>query len=188
MIPGIGCPTTLKIRNSLITNSSTSLLNLPHDQPNNATKLKWDVICLTAHLPAHAKAFAAELSSYTQVICQKIIPVSDLAGEKLGSGGATLDALVEVVEHLSSVAGDPFHNEQRLRGKRILILHTGGLVYNPMSWLPAPQCTHTGRLQTAIETLIDVLNVIGTPPSQDDCELFGKYLSEESVHRVMEAL
>ena len=55
----------------------------------------------------HAIAFAKELESYPELSgCPLIIPVSDLTFEvSMGSGGASLQALVAIVERLSARAG-----------------------------------------------------------------------------------
>ena len=172
MISAIGTQEELVIKDSNISNTDSLIKLSSATIESSKPVLSFDVICITAHLAATAEAFAKELHYYTEVSCEKIIPVSDLAGAKMGSGGATLAALVDIVEYLSSMNGDPYHNEHRLKGKRILILHTGGLTYNPAPWLPAPQCTSDGRPQTAIGALFQTLNVIGSKPSPDDCELW----------------
>ena len=133
MISGLGTRSSLIVQDNQIVSETVPLPRLP---PSSTQMVHFDVICITAHLATTAKALAKELQYYSGVSCDKIIAVSDLAGARMGSGGATLDALVMVVEHLSSLNGDPHHNEQRLKGKRILILHTGGNTYNPASWLP----------------------------------------------------
>ena len=173
MIAGLAVPdANLIITNGLVA-PDTPTLPLPQAKKCTSSPLPFDVVCITAHLPSQAEAFAMELQHYTQFVFHHVIPVADLGGQRMGSGGATLDALVEVVEHLSSLAGDPYHNEQRLKGKRILILHTGGsTTYNPASWIPSPQCSSDGRPQTAIENLLEMMNAIGSTPAQDDCELW----------------
>ena len=95
---------------------------------------------------------------------------------------ACLAALVMVVEHLSSLNGDPYHNEQRLKGKRILILHTGGNTYNPASWLPSTQCASDGRPQTAIELLFQTLHAIGTPPLGEPFRRVPALFLEQLLH------
>ena len=171
MISGLGTRSCLIVRDNQIVSETVPLPRLPTSS-TPAKIVHYDVICITAHLASTAEALAKELQYYSGVSCDKIIAVSDLAGAKMGSGGATLDALVMVVEHLSSLNGDPYHNEQRLKGKRILILHTGGNTYNPASWLPSTQCASDGRPQTAIELLFQTLHAIGTPPKDEDCELW----------------
>ena len=64
----------------------------------------WDIIAVTSKYKSHAQAFVEELRLHTDMEQTLTIPVSDLDGKSsMGSGGATLHALVQIVgETLSS--------------------------------------------------------------------------------------
>ena len=139
----------------------------------------WDIVAVTARLQGHAVAFAEELDTYPELSgCPLIIPVSDLTIDaKMGSGGASLQALVAIVERLSARAGDPYLNERRLLGKRILILHSGASFCNPTPWTPTPACDIEGHSMTGVRSLLQALpsrqqGLINGQAEKQDCTLF----------------
>jgi hypothetical protein len=79
--------------------------------------------------PTQADAYVSELarrqqrgiiSAHTHLIS---VPDATVAGG--GSGGATLNAILVIAEHLSARAGDTFINSAHLAGQAIILLHVG---------------------------------------------------------------
>jgi len=128
---------------------------------DSGREFHWDVICITARLPAHAEAYKRELqrrragslgsssssSSATAParrqdtggrVCELplatlVLAVGDPANadgtaptKRIGSGGATLNALLLVAEHLSALSGENNVDMTALQGRRVLVLHVGG--------------------------------------------------------------
>ncbi|ELT87342.1 hypothetical protein CAPTEDRAFT_168598 [Capitella teleta] len=89
---------------------------------------KWDAIVLTCQDKEGAKTFNEELKYHQQsgVIAKEtlILTVED-PKSSVGSGGATLNALLVVAEHLSALQGFTVVNGDVLNGAHILILHMG---------------------------------------------------------------
>lgn len=118
----------------------------------SAEEVCWDVVCVTARLPAHAEAYKLELLRHTgcpglptaTLVLAAGDPGALLEGaaivaesHRVGSGGATLNALMLVAEHLSALGGDNTVDMASLRGKRVLVLHVGAEQRMPaFSWLP----------------------------------------------------
>lgn len=92
---------------------------------DSAHYIKWDYVILTASNETQADVYREQidyrlkegyLSEYT-----KYAVLSDPDGKRVGSGGATLNALRYVAEDVSGKqSSDPFS------GKRILVIHSGG--------------------------------------------------------------
>lgn len=90
----------------------------------------WSAIVLTAANPVQAQVFRQELLLRqrrglipNETLC---LSVPDPASVRVGSGGATLNALVAVSEYLSARAGRAFIDADTLQDAKILILHSGG--------------------------------------------------------------
>mmetsp|Transcript_125937 Transcript_125937/g.403190 ORF Transcript_125937/g.403190 Transcript_125937/m.403190 type:complete len:1125 (-) Transcript_125937:64-3438(-) len=137
--------------------------------------MRWDAICITARVPAHAEAYKHELSRRRGAVALApdalVLAVADpgdapwlpTAG-RIGSGGATLNALLLVAEHLSALAGDNNVDMTVLRGKRVLVLHVGGANQRTpaFSLLPSPDRPDAGGgvaclALSTIELLLDGL-------------------------------
>ncbi|XP_036390932.1 L-fucose kinase [Megalops cyprinoides] len=90
--------------------------------------LDWTVIVLTCHNKDGVYAFQRELEIRQQRGSLPkgalLLTVAD-PQERLGSGGATLNALLVVAEHLSARAGHTVVTADVLEDAYILILHTG---------------------------------------------------------------
>ena len=134
----------------------------------------WDIIAVTSKYKSHAQAFVEELRLHTDMEQTLTIPVSDLDGESsMGSGGATLHALVQIVERLSALAGDPYLNEDRLKGKRVLIFHSGFAPGNPTPWIPSPIRDEEGIPMSGASVLINTLAPLTAHElKSQDCSLF----------------
>ena len=76
MISAIGTQEELVIKDSNISNTDSLIKLSSATIESSKPVLSFDVICITAHLAATAEAFAKELHYYTEVSCEKIIPVS----------------------------------------------------------------------------------------------------------------
>jgi len=168
---------TLKRRESTArgsSNTNKTTTKKKKKKNNNNNKSSWDIIAVTSKHKSHAQAFVNELRLHTNMSSTLMVPVADLDGEtSMGSGGATLHALVQIVERLSALAGDPYLNEARLKGKRVLILHSGASPGNPTPWIPAPIRDENGRAMSGACALINALSPLTThEPSSDDCSLF----------------
>lgn len=102
----------------------------------------WDVLAVTADTRRQADYYVRQLRCRPGLKCREIVGVCtsiDAAGSRLGSGGATLHALLTVAERLSAAAGDETCGADRLRGKKVLILHSGASGLNGGAlWLPVP--------------------------------------------------
>ncbi|KAK2842897.1 hypothetical protein Q5P01_013097 [Channa striata] len=89
---------------------------------------RWTVVVLTCQHKDSVYAFQRELELRQQrgSICQEalVLTVQDRQ-EPLGSGGATLNALLVAAEHLSNRAGHTVVTADVLDDAHILILHTG---------------------------------------------------------------
>ncbi|XP_044126407.1 L-fucose kinase [Bufo gargarizans] len=89
---------------------------------------EWTVLLLTCQHKDSAQAFQRELEIRQRrgVLPAEtlILTVEDPQGH-VGSGGATLNALLVAAEHLSARAGYTVVSSDVLQGARLLILHTG---------------------------------------------------------------
>eukprot|EP00928_Gymnodinium_smaydae_P004775 TRINITY_DN1162_c0_g1_i1.p1 TRINITY_DN1162_c0_g1~~TRINITY_DN1162_c0_g1_i1.p1 ORF type:complete len:1182 (+),score=285.74 TRINITY_DN1162_c0_g1_i1:147-3692(+) len=175
---------------------------------------RWDVICVTARHPAHAEAYRNELQRRrgSCSVASLIIAVgdpneaecpSDCANQertsrKIGSGGATLNALLLVAEHLSAQAGESNVDMAALQGRRVLVLHVGGADQRlpAFSLLPA-QRRAGGRLLSTVDLLLEGLAklarrcpaglfVVSSEDAfvrvgDDFCERFGRAASRRSA-------
>ena len=90
-----------------------------------------------------------------------VVPVPNPGSTDLGSGGATLHALVQVAERLSASCRDTFVNGARLRGKSILILHTAGQL---AAWRPMPLLDEEQHAVTNVDMVTLIIPSI--EPSQ----------------------
>eukprot|EP00937_MAST-01D_sp_MAST-1D-sp2_P000216 g216.t1 len=107
-------------------------------EPNASSTPLWDVICVTSQHKRHADAYATELRQRLRdnnaPPVALILAVSDPGYREgsnnaiggVGSGGATLNALLVTTEHLSALQGETAITPDALRGRRVLLLHVGG--------------------------------------------------------------
>ena len=93
-------------------------------------RIPFDAIAITSASPIQAQAYTLELELRRRLglISEEtlIVAVPDPAGLRVGSGGATLNALAVVSQRLCYMAGYSDVNARFLANKRILILHSGG--------------------------------------------------------------
>ncbi|CAF0902210.1 unnamed protein product [Didymodactylos carnosus] len=88
----------------------------------------WTVIVITSTSRESSYAFYSVLRQrqrYGLINKNTTILTVDDSAEKLGSGGATLNALLRAAEQLSAKAGYSMVNSNVLQQAKILILHTG---------------------------------------------------------------
>lgn len=85
---------------------------------------KWDVLIITASNENQAKAYRMQIDERLKKGYlskeTKYLVVADPGGKRIGSGGATLNALYEVVRAYGLKEENPFE------GRRMLLIHSGG--------------------------------------------------------------
>ncbi|KAK9952014.1 hypothetical protein ABG768_017880 [Culter alburnus] len=137
--------------------------------------LKWTVIVLTCQHKDSVYAFQRELE-----VRQKrgVLPADALLltvpdpNARLGSGGATLNALLVAAEHLSARAGYSVVNADVLDEAHILILHTGrDFPWDGCSrafcWMPVQRSDAVEGAVCCLDLLLDCLSTkicAGSPP------------------------
>lgn len=137
--------------------------------------LKWTVIVLTCQHKDSVYAFQRELE-----VRQKrgVLPDDALLltvpdpHARLGSGGATLNALLVAAEHLSARAGYSVVNADVLDEAHILILHTGrDFPWDGCSrafcWMPVQRSNAVEGAVCCLDLLLDCLSTkicAGSPP------------------------
>ncbi|KAL1247224.1 hypothetical protein QQF64_022600 [Cirrhinus molitorella] len=137
--------------------------------------LKWTVIVLTCQHKDSVYAFQRELE-----VRQKrgVLPADALLltvpdpHARLGSGGATLNALLVAAEHLSARAGYSVVNADVLDEAHILILHTGrDFPWDGCSrafcWMPVQRSDAVQGAVCCLDLLLDCLSTkicAGSPP------------------------
>nr|XP_058947533.1 L-fucose kinase-like [Pocillopora verrucosa] len=94
-----------------------------------AVKTSWTAIVLTCQNKTSARTLQTELElRQSKGLISKdtlVLALEDPRGG-VGSGGATLNALLVVTEHLSAKAGFQVANESVLENANILLMHMGG--------------------------------------------------------------
>ncbi len=137
----------------------------------------WSAIAVTAANPQQAKAYGEELRFRQQ---EGLIPnetvvlaLPDPASVRVGSGGATLNALVSIVEHLSARKGYSVIDFEAVRSERILVLHSGGdsqriphCSVSGKAFSSLPLVSEDGELWAPIDALIETLSTVcaSSPP------------------------
>ncbi|XP_040893545.1 L-fucose kinase isoform X2 [Toxotes jaculatrix] len=137
---------------------------------------RWTVVVLTCQHKDSVYAFQRELELRQQhgSLCEGVLvlTVRDRQ-EPLGSGGATLNALLVAAEHLSNRAGHTVVTADVLDDAHILILHTGrdfpwSSCSRAFCWLPREK--HDQKVQAPVcclDLLLDTLSAQicpGSPP------------------------
>uniref|UniRef100_A0A9J7XMT7 L-fucose kinase n=1 Tax=Cyprinus carpio carpio TaxID=630221 RepID=A0A9J7XMT7_CYPCA len=136
---------------------------------------KWTVIVLTCQHKDSVYAFQRELE-----VRQKrgVLPADALLltvpdpHARLGSGGATLNALLVAAEHLSARAGYSVVNADVLDEAHILILHTGrdfpwDACSRAFCWVPVQRSDDVEGAVCCLDLLLDCLSAkicAGSPP------------------------
>ncbi|KAM6926054.1 L-fucose kinase [Lycodopsis pacificus] len=130
---------------------------------------RWTVVVLTCQHKDSVYSFQRELEMRQQ--CGSLSPGSLVLTvqdrqEPLGSGGATLNALLVAAEHLSSRAGHTVVTADVLDEAHILILHSGrdfpwSSCSRAFCWLPAPERPDQ-RVQAPVCCLDLLLDRLGT--------------------------
>lgn len=133
----------------------------------------WDYLILTASNDRQASAYESQLALRRTTghlaRVRHTLVVSDLDGRRIGSGGSTLQCLLEVLnrEAASHPAGTP--PEEILRGLRILIIHAGGdsrrlPAYGPCGkiFVPVPGESESAHGRTLFDRLAPVF--LAMPP------------------------
>eukprot|EP00111_Clytia_hemisphaerica_P020368 TCONS_00059999-protein len=130
-------------------------------------KKLWDAIVITCSDHDHAMAFEKECSIRQKnffihpktTVLSVVDPVPNI-----GSGGATINAMIHVTEYISALEGHTVITSDVLYSKKILILHMGTMTpYSACSsgFLPAPALLtcHDNNNQAVVSgaTQLDVL-------------------------------
>ena len=84
----------------------------------------WDIFVITASNEEQANAYRIQIDhrkkNRTLPPHTNFIVIADPDGKRVGSGGATLNALLEIHNSISPSSSNPFYN------KRIVMIHSGG--------------------------------------------------------------
>lgn len=137
---------------------------------SKANFIKWDYIILTASNESQAKSYRRQIDYR---LANKMLPsncrygvLPDPDGKRVGSGGATLNVLKFIAENTPS-GEDPF------KGKRILVIHSGGdskriPQYSACGKLfsPVPRELPNGRRSTLFDEFI--IGMSGVPSRIQD--------------------
>ncbi|CAF3346384.1 unnamed protein product [Rotaria sp. Silwood1] len=139
---------------------------IPLSLNENARHINWTVIVVTASDQESAYAFdfiLRQRQRYGLIDKSTIILTVNDPQEKLGSGGATLNALLVATEILSAKAGYSLINTSVLHSAHILILHTGRIFpydacHRSLATLPARFGPNRPWLLTNLDLLIHDFN------------------------------
>lgn len=107
------------------------------DAPAGA-RARWDAIAVTAPSQALANAVCSELRTAAGERCVLLAVADPSRSVKMGSGAATLNAVLAVGEELSAREGRSTLAVEPLRASRVLVLHAGAVARggNPHPALP----------------------------------------------------
>src|SRR5437763_1559201 len=93
----------------------------------------WDYLIVTASNAAQAAAYEGQLRVRRELGLlagvREVLVVPDPAGQRIGSGGSTLQCIIEVLRRAGGPTGapaEPGRWADLLRTLRILIVHAGG--------------------------------------------------------------
>jgi fucokinase len=128
----------------------------------------WQYLIITAANEPQATAYDFQIQSRRRdgrlADVRDVFVVPDAAGRRIGSGGSTLQCLLEVIRREGvpqEALGDPDIAETILRRVRILIVHAGGdsrrlPAYSPCGkiFVPLPGHTSRGPTPTIFDRLI----------------------------------
>lgn len=98
-----------------------------HQSPDMES-CEWDAVVLTCTRSGNAQLFRRELERRQRqgfIDRKTVILAADDPDTPVGSGGATLNALLIVTEYLSALAGHTVVSADVLTEARILIMHLG---------------------------------------------------------------
>ena len=132
----------------------------------------WDVLVLTCKTKQFAAAAQSQLD---QKKMQGLLPENLVTfciedpQEGIGSGGATLNALLIVTEHLSAKSGFTVVTSDVLKNARILLMHTGRYFsYGPCSrsFVCLPLSPETGESECLITNFDVLYHVVTTQLSE----------------------
>lgn len=95
---------------------------------------QWDAVVLTCPQRSVAAAHAEELKRRQHAIERgehsslkdTLVLVAEDPDARIGSGGATFNAMLVVMDHISSLAGYSVRDSSVLEDKRVLIIHVSG--------------------------------------------------------------
>ncbi|UJR34036.1 hypothetical protein I4U23_021449 [Adineta vaga] len=132
----------------------------------NVRKISWTVIVVTAQDRESAYAYdfiLRQRQRYGLIDNSTILLTVNDPQDKLGSGGATLNALLVATEHLSAKAGYSLVNTNVLHSAHVLILHTGrtfpyDACHRSLATLPARFGSHRPWLLTNLDLLLHDFN------------------------------
>ena len=129
----------------------------------NSHYTKWDYVVLTASNESQAKAFHEQIDYRLKMgrlpIYTHYAVIADIEGERIGSGGATLNALRYILRH---------SGRDNFKGLRILVIHSGGdskrvPQYSACGKLfsPVPRMLKCGSVSTLFDEFI--IGLSGVP-------------------------
>ena len=98
------------------------------------SELQWDAVVLTCPQRSVAAAHAEELKRRQHAIERgehsslknTLVLVAEDPDARIGSGGATFNAILVVMDHISSLTGYSVRDSSVLEDKRVLIIHVSG--------------------------------------------------------------
>ncbi len=98
---------------------------------NNSAKLnQWDYLVVTASNDNQAAGYENQLQLRKKLGLlagiRKTLIVTDLDGKRVGSGGSTLQCLIEILNCESKDQSDSREPQEILKDLRVLIIHAGG--------------------------------------------------------------
>ena len=102
--------------------------------PSSMVAQQWDAVVFTCPQRSVAQVHAAELRRRQQALERdtvsslrdSLVLVAEDPDARIGSGGATFNAILVVMEHISSLAGYSVRDSSVLEDKRVLIIHVSG--------------------------------------------------------------
>uniref|UniRef100_A0A8C4R8L3 GDP-fucose pyrophosphorylase domain-containing protein n=1 Tax=Eptatretus burgeri TaxID=7764 RepID=A0A8C4R8L3_EPTBU len=147
-----------------------------NEKVEKRTGVDWTAIVLTCHRKENVETYQKELEERQEAgaipLSALILAIEDPPGG-VGSGGATLNALLVAAEHLSMLAGHTVVSPDVFTSAHILIFHTGRdypfeVLGRPFTCLPLRRPSHeTQRLICNLDHLQYTLTYLlasGSPP------------------------
>lgn len=129
----------------------------------------WNVIAITAATLKQAEAYQHELEyrKKTGQIDKEtiVLAIPDPSSIRVGSGGATLNALLTIAEHLCALSGLSALDAEVINQSKILLFHSGGdsrrIPHASISgkcFYSLPIISRYGELMTPFDLLLDQLS------------------------------
>jgi len=131
----------------------------------------WDVIALTSRSNRDATLYLKEfkkrqksglIAAKTSILA---VPDPGVDGRSVGSGGATLNALLTIAENMSALAGHTVANPEVLLDAKVLIVHMGGKPFTTFAATAASKDRHRELLYN-VDFLLQTMDKLceSSPP------------------------